>query len=134
MTMTYGNIKSITKREDGYAVALSTGNALMLHIDMAQDCCEQPGFFMSEDDTSEFIGARLLSAEVVDTALKVYNVSGAYHNATAADREGGGVMFVNLNTSRGVLQFVAYNDHNGYYGHQASVYWVKREVVHSVTL
>ena len=33
----------------------------------------------------------------------------------------GGVMFVNITTSKGVLQFVAYNEHNGYYGHSACV-------------
>ena len=33
----------------------------------------------------------------------------------------GGVMFVNIETDRGVLQFVAYNQHNGYYSHEAKV-------------
>ncbi len=28
-------------------------------------------------------------------------------------------MFVNLETNVGLLQFVAYNSHNGYYGHDA---------------
>ena len=28
-------------------------------------------------------------------------------------------MFVNINTSNGLLQFAAYNNHNGYYGHNA---------------
>ena len=30
-------------------------------------------------------------------------------------------MFVNINTSNGALQFAAYNEHNGYYGHEAVV-------------
>jgi len=30
-------------------------------------------------------------------------------------------MFVDLKTDRGKLQFVAYNEHNGYYGHEAEV-------------
>ena len=33
--------------------------------------------------------------------------------------DSGGAMFVNLETSEGLLQFVAYNAHNGYYGHEA---------------
>ncbi len=33
--------------------------------------------------------------------------------------ESGGAMFVHLETSEGLLQFVAYNSHNGYYGHDA---------------
>jgi tRNA(Ile2) C34 agmatinyltransferase TiaS len=38
----------------------------------------------------------------------------------SADFEGG-VMFVNIETNEGTLQFVAYNEHNGYYGHIAKV-------------
>ncbi len=30
-------------------------------------------------------------------------------------------MFVNLETNKGTLQFVAYNEHNGHYGHEAKV-------------
>ena len=30
-------------------------------------------------------------------------------------------MFVNVETDKGLLQFVAYNEHNGYYGHEACV-------------
>lgn len=26
-------------------------------------------------------------------------------------------MFINVETTRGLLQFAAYNEHNGYYGH-----------------
>ena len=37
----------------------------------------------------------------------------------------GGVMFVNLETDMGTLQFVAYNEHNGYYGHEAKVQCTK---------
>jgi hypothetical protein len=36
-------------------------------------------------------------------------------------RYSGNIMFVNLTTDRGALQFVAYNIHNGYYGHEATV-------------
>lgn len=28
-----------------------------------------------------------------------------------------GVMFINIETTKGFLQFVVYNEHNGYYGH-----------------
>ena len=70
---------------------------------------------MSEDNTSEFIGAQLLAVTVTDTALKTYIVK------DLKNLEEGRVMFVDLKTSTGVLQFVAYNAHNGDYGHEAKV-------------
>jgi hypothetical protein len=41
-------------------------------------------------------------------------------------------MFVDIETDRGVLQFVAYNAHNGYYGHKARVQ--STQLRHTVTL
>lgn len=41
-------------------------------------------------------------------------------------------MFVDLITDRGVLQFVAYNEQNGYYGHLAKV--ESRQLTHEETL
>lgn len=33
------------------------------------------------------------------------------------DLDAGSAMFINVETTKGLLQFVAYNEHNGYYGH-----------------
>lgn len=44
----------------------------------------------------------------------------------------GNTMFVNIDTDRGVLQFVAYNEHNGYYGHSASV--TSKQLTHGEVL
>ena len=41
-------------------------------------------------------------------------------------------MFVDIVTDRGVLQFVAYNIHNGYYGHEAKV--ISTQLEHNETL
>ena len=41
-------------------------------------------------------------------------------------------MFVNLETNKGTLQFVAYNEHSGYYGHEAKVQCT--QLMHSETL
>ncbi|MEL3959481.1 hypothetical protein NST17_20225 [Caldifermentibacillus hisashii] len=38
-------------------------------------------------------------------------------------------MFVDIITSNGTLQFVAYNEHNGYYGHEAKV--ISTQIEHS---
>lgn len=87
---------------------------ITLEIDNGQRCCESWGYFMSHDDFTEFLGAELTDVKIVDEALKVYDgldLDDVYMQ----------IMFVNIGTSRGLLQFVAHNSHNGYYSHTASV-------------
>jgi hypothetical protein len=100
---------------DGFEVETTT-QKIRLVICNYQDCCESWGYFWMNDKPEDFIGAELLGVEVVDAAL----------NKQVLDKEVGSldeglVMFVNLNTSVGVLQFTAYNCHNGYYSHTAKV-------------
>jgi hypothetical protein len=66
----------------------------------------------SDDEFHEFIGAELLSVDIVDKAL---------NKKTDIDVYEGGIIFVNIETSKGILQFAVYNEHNGYYGHSARV-------------
>ena len=103
-------------RYDGYEV-VTNKQKISLVIDNVQKCCEQWGYFWCNDNTEEFVGSVLSDIKVVDTAL---------NEQTYRDNMSGGayedcVMFVNLETSKGILQFVAYNDHGGYYGHTAKV-------------
>ena len=100
---------------------------IKLGIDNEQICCEEFGYFMSEDDPDVFIGAVLKSITITDTELKTYEI--------LKDKEfeyGGGVMFVNIETDKGILQFVAYNAHLGYYGHSACV--ISNQLNHIETL
>jgi len=106
--------------EGGFLVRLNDGEEIKLWIDTMPSCCEQFGYFISEDNFNDFTGAEVLSVERVDTALKVSQVERFMHEGKL-DLDGGGIMFVNINTNRGTLQFVAYNEHNGYYGHDAGV-------------
>ena len=103
-------------RYDGYEV-VTNKQKISLVIDNVQRCCEKWGYFWCNDNTEEFVGSVLSDVKVVDTAL---------NEQTYKDNSEGGVyedcvMFVNLETSKGTLQFVAYNDHRGYYGHTAKV-------------
>lgn len=100
----------------GFIVS-TTEQDISLLIDNVQDCCESWGFFWCNDDWKEFIGAELYNVSITDTALNTKIVE----REGADSRDEGGIMFVNLETSRGQLQFVAYNCHNGYYGHEAKV-------------
>jgi len=100
--------------KDGFVITTSE-QQIRLGIDNGQCCCENWGYFMSEDDTSDFIGAKLIDVKITDTLLKPndeFDVNDMYE---------GDVMFVNVETDKGLLQFVAYNEHNGYYGHEACV-------------
>ncbi len=112
-------IKSIVEfdsSEAGFEVHTSE-QVIRLCIDNISSCCEQWGWFWCNDNPQDFVGAQLLDVKLTDTAL----------NAAPLDENGnvrefaGSLMFVNLETDRGTLQFVAYNDHNGYYGHEARV-------------
>jgi len=78
---------------------------------------------MSNDDLNDFIGAALSSVEIVNEALNSKLLEDDYEGST---------MFVNINTNKGLLQFVAYNNHNGYYSHEARVESI--QLTHSESL
>lgn len=122
---------------DGFEIQTNE-QTIILAIDNVTQCCEDVGYFMTNDDLNEFIGAILLDIDYVDGDLKVHTVKKQY---TMQDNQGtihncacdeyfvdikrniqmndfqNYAMFVNLHTSAGKLQFVAYNAGNGYYGH-----------------
>ena len=124
-------VEELNDSEGGYLVRLNDGEVIKLWINMVRDCCERPGYFMSEDNFNDFIGAEVLSVERVDTALKVSQVERFMYKGKL-NLDEGGIMFVNINTNRGTLQFVAYNQHNGYYSHSAGV--VSRYLEESIYL
>lgn len=110
---------------EGYQITTDK-QVIKLGISTGQSCCENSGYFMSEDNFQEFEGVDLINVELTDTQLKPcadFDANKMYEGA---------VMFVNLNTSKGLLQFVAYNEHNGYYGHDAVV--LSEQLKHEETL
>lgn len=104
---------------EGYKV-ITDKQEIELLIDSGQCCCENFGYFMSEDDFEGYIGADLLDIKITNKALKEEAMKENELDPNSNYFEGG-VMFVNIETSKGTLQFVAYNEHNGYYGHEAKV-------------
>lgn len=109
---------------EGYQI-ITDKQTIKLGISDGQSCCERSGYFMSEDDFSEFIGANLIDLAITDTCLNTKKLE-------AEELYESDLMFVNLNTNKGLLQFVAYNSHNGYYGHSAVV--VSQQLSHEVVL
>lgn len=102
-------------------IIVTTKQTINIGISDQQDCCEQAGYVTSEDSFEDFIGAGLLSIEVVSEALERTPVPDLSYEGSA--------MFVNVNTSKGLFQIVAYNIHNGYYSHEAVV--ISRKTNHS---
>jgi len=92
---------------DGFVINTDK-QVIKLGIENRQSCCENWGYFMTEDDLKEFEGAKLISITLTDTALKTKELEEEYVEVDEC-------MFVNLNTDKGLLQFVAY------YGHEAVV-------------
>jgi hypothetical protein len=97
---------------DGYQI-ITDQQTIQIGISDGQACCESFGCIITNDETKEFIGAELLGISITDTALNNKKIEEIEY------LDCGDAMFVNLETSEGLLQFVAYNSHNGYYGHDA---------------
>lgn len=97
---------------DGFQI-ITDLQTIQIGISNEKACCERFGCIITNDETKEFIGAELKSLAIVDTSLNNKNIEELEY------LESGGAMFVNLETSEGLLQFVAYNAHKGYYGHEA---------------
>lgn len=101
---------------DGFEI-VTNKQSIKLLIENGQYCCENAGYFMSEDDFSKFIGAKLIDITITDDCLNTKK----FNEELKYGVDSGDCMFVNINTNKGTLQFTAYNEHNGYYGHSAYV-------------
>jgi hypothetical protein len=107
-----GYFKKDDREFEGFLISTNK-QIIKLGITPDKQCCENFGYFMSEDDLKQFIGSEIISIQITDDALKTYDFT--------ENMEDEDVMFVDFKTTSGVLQFVAYNSHNGYYGHDACV-------------
>lgn len=96
----------------GYQI-ITDVQTIRVGISDGQDCCEVYGYLITNDDIEDFIGAGLIEISITDTALNNKKIEELEY------LDCGGAMFVNFETTEGLLQFVAYNAHNGYYGHDA---------------
>lgn len=102
---------------DGYKVATEHGVIFIL-IDNQSFCCEWWGYFSTDDELKNYIGANLLDIETTDTALDTRSIdkSDCYFLVEAD------VQFVTFKTDKGVFQLAVYNAHNGYYGHDIYIF------------
>lgn len=75
----------------------------MYLFDDGQSCCEIR-YMVTDDDLSEYQGAKLLDVELKDAPYQIdeYEV----HE----------IQFLDVKTDKGVFQMANHNEHNGYYG------------------
>lgn len=113
--------------EEGWKIE-TTAQTITLAIDNRSQCCEQWGYLLSEDWTGKFIDSELRGISLTDTNRTTKTFSSKWtaemdeKNSNAIFIEQAGqVMFVDIETDKGTLQFVAYNSHNGYYGHRVRI-------------
>lgn len=104
---------------DGWIIK-TTKRTIQILVNSDQCCCEDWGSIVSEDNVKYFIGSELLSIESVDKACNSKNME----NIEVYE---GSIMFLNVNTDKGLLQFAVYNAHNGYYGHYAFIKTIQNE-------
>lgn len=114
---TFKTHKNDYQSYDGFLI-VTDKQTIKIGISNSQSCCESWGYFMSEDDLSLFENSVLTEISITDTALNTESFNKRIEDEYL---DCGGCMFVNFETSKGKLQFVAYNAHNGYYGHDAVI-------------
>jgi len=90
---------------------------ILIGVSNRSSCCESWGHIASNDNFDEYIGAELLSIVRVDTALNVEE----WNKEHGYGLDEGEAMFINVETSKGLIQFTVYNSQNGYYGHSAFI-------------
>ena len=110
-------ILKITDTDFGYKI-ITDKQIIEFDMDMDGQCCEVFGYFLTEDNIDDFINSNLIDIELTDTLL---NTKKYDKEITEDMKDELATIFVNINTSNGLLQFVAYNSHNGYYGHNIKI-------------
>lgn len=106
--------KNDYRKYDGFIIKTDK-QEIKIGIENSQSCCEDWGYLISEDDVNKFIGSNLISITQTNEMLKTIEIEALEYI------DCGGTVFINFETSKGTLQFAAYNAHNGYYGHDVSI-------------
>jgi hypothetical protein len=113
------NNRGLKTTYDGFCIETDKGSIKIL-IENCQNCCENFGYATCEDDLDYFIGAEVLNVSIVsdeDGNIKTRYIESGIKIPFDY------TMFVNVETTKGTIQFAVYNAHNGYYGHRVSIIW-----------
>ncbi len=87
--------------DDALHFVFNDGSKIKL-FDDGQSCCENR-YMRTDDNLSEFVGSKLLGAEIKDAP----DIDDGYGQHE--------VEFLEVQTDRGVFTMASHNEHNGYY-------------------
>lgn len=102
------------KSYEGYEITTDK-QIIKIGISEDQSCCERFGYFITEDNLNDYVGSDLISISRTDTTMDTKTIEELH----LYDEPN--TMFITFETTNGSFQFVAYNSHNGYYGHDAVI-------------
>jgi hypothetical protein len=105
---------------EGYEV-VTNKRVIRMTISADQQCCEAWGYLWTNDNLDEHVGAELHKITITDGELETSEWTKKVDDGDYLGFDDTMVMFVTFETNLGRLQFVAYNSHNGYYGHETRV-------------
>ena len=99
---------TIATHYTGVDITLDDGRHVKFGISNGQHCCESWDYLHPADNYSEYIVAEYLGLREIDTWPEF-----------SRDRycDESGFQAIEVMTSKGPLQFVVYNNHNGFYSH-----------------
>lgn len=104
---------------EGYVIRTDRQEIFLL-IGNERNCCESWGYLMTPDAVKDFVGATLLNVVNVPLSAVMKEEDTEEEEDNDSDRFKRSI-FINIETDRGTLQFTAYNEHNGYYGHEVKI-------------
>ena len=97
-----------SENDSALSITFADGSKLTL-FDDGQSCCETR-YMRTDDNLAEYIGGRLLGAEVKD----VPELIGFWEDEDEyGDHD---IQFLEITTSKGSFVMSNHNEHNGYYG------------------
>lgn len=101
---------------DGFKITTSE-NIWYILISNAPQCCENFGYVSKPEDYKDFIGANVYSISSTVRTIKD-NIESIQLSSSS---EYSNCLFITFYTDKGDLQFTAYNEHDGYYGHNVVI-------------
>lgn len=96
-------IKSLSLSDDVLHFVMDDGTKMDMYDD-GQSCCESR-YMTTDDKLEDFIGAKLIGAEVKEA-----------DPIACPEDEVHEIAFLDVTTDKGVFQMKTHNEHNGYYG------------------
>lgn len=90
---------------------------LKLLISAFQECCERWGYATANENTEDYIGAEYLGYDTIYSDDVWKNAD--KDTVENLNDDEARLLFLNVKTSKGTLDFTVYNAHNGFYGHSA---------------